>query len=548
MLRSATAGLAGIAALGLACNARPKQGASQASGTAQSKPRRGGTFTYAGGAAGSYDTSGSGFDPTVQSQTRAKGYTLFYERLVAYKMSNYAIEPELAEKWEQPSPSEYVFTLRPGVKFHDKPPANGRALTAEDVVWSLERARLDDPKVSSRSLLAQIDTIQAASPTSVRITTKGPYASTLISLSSDNLAILAREVVEKYAKSTTAESAVGTGPFVMTSVEQSVGAEYTRNPNYWKQGQPYLDTFRTKDFSDFNSAWAAFLGGQVDAALVPGSEVKQFLDRQGTANQRPWYADDNMAFQFPNTAKKPMDDARVTRALRLLIDHDEMLSAWAQVSYGRGSLGSVFPSALSSWDLTEAEYRQHLEWKQPKDDAAKEAISLLNAAGITKDNPLKFTLDSNNFQEPTRCAQLIQAQWKKWSQGLVDIQLKLSDAATVNTVRASRSFTYGYFGHSAGMVDPDLWLSSTYRTGGSLNFMGFSDPQADAMIDKQRTIFDDAQRKTAIREIITYLIDRSPATLPGNRYFQEAVQARVQNQAPEYFLNGRQYQSVWLTS
>jgi ABC-type transport system substrate-binding protein len=253
-----------------------------------------------------------------------------------------------------------------------------------------------------------------------------------------------------------------------------------------------------------------------------------------------------MAFQFPNTAKKPMDDARVTRALRLLIDHDEMLSAWAVVSYGRGGLGSVFPSALAAWDLKEDEYRTYLEWKQPKDEAVKEAMSLLSAAGFTRDNPLKFTLDTNNFQEPTRCAQLIQAQWKKWSQGAVDIQLRLSDAATVNSVRATRQFTYGYFGHSAGMVDPDLWLSSTYRTGGSLNFMGFSDPQADALIDKQRGIFDDAQRKAAIREVIVYLIDHSPATLPGNRYFQEAVQSRVQAQTPEYFLNGRQYQSVWL--
>jgi ABC-type transport system substrate-binding protein len=419
-------------------------------------------------------------------------------------------------------------------------------MTADDVVWSLERARADDPKVTSRSLLSQIDTIQAVSPTTVRVTTRGPYSSTLIALSSDNLAILAREVVEKYAKSTAADSAVGTGPFVMGSVEQSVDAEYARNPDYRKPGLPYLDTFRTKDFSDFNSAWAAFLAGQIDAALVPGSEVKQFLSQQKT--QRPWYADDNMAFMFPNTAKKPFDDARVTRALRLLVDHDEMLSAWAEVSYGRGSLGSVFPSALAAWDLTQDEYRQHLEWKQPKDEAARDATSLLTAAGFTKDNPLKFTIDSNNFQEPARCAQLIQAQWRKWSQGAVDIQLRLSDAATVNSVRAARSFSYGYFGHSAGMADPDLWLSSSYRTGGSLNFMGFSDPQADAMIDRQRAIFDDAERKKAIKDVVLYLIDHSPATLPGNRYFQQAVQARVQNQTPEYFLNGRQYAQVWLSA
>ncbi|HTE83288.1 MAG TPA: hypothetical protein VK821_00980, partial [Dehalococcoidia bacterium] len=94
VLTSVTLGAAGVTLATLACSTRTKQAGSPAAG-APPNPRRGGVFTYAGGAAGSYDTSGSGFDPTVQSQTRAKGYTLFYERLVAYNMSSYAIEPEL---------------------------------------------------------------------------------------------------------------------------------------------------------------------------------------------------------------------------------------------------------------------------------------------------------------------------------------------------------------------------------------------------------------------------------------------------------------------
>ena len=78
--------------------------------------------------------------------------------------------------------------------------------------------------------------------------------------------------------------------------------------------------------------------------------------------------------------------------------------------------------------------------------------------------------------------------------------------------------------------------------------MGFNDPKADAMIDKQRTIFDETQRKAAVKEIILYLIDRVPSTVPANRYFLQAVKPKVENQAPEYFLNGRQYQSVWISA
>ena len=49
---------------------------------------------------------------------------------------------------------------------------------------------------------------------------------------------------------------------------------------------------------------------------------------------------------YPNTQRKPMDDARVTRALRLLIDHDEFNTAWAESHFGKGGYGSIFPTAL----------------------------------------------------------------------------------------------------------------------------------------------------------------------------------------------------------
>jgi len=54
-------------------------------------------------------------------------------------MTTLAVEPEGAQKWEQPSPTEYLFHLQPNVKFHNKPPANGRLMTADDVVFSLNR-------------------------------------------------------------------------------------------------------------------------------------------------------------------------------------------------------------------------------------------------------------------------------------------------------------------------------------------------------------------------------------------------------------------------
>jgi peptide/nickel transport system substrate-binding protein len=126
------------------------------------------------------------------------------------------------------------------------------------------------------------------------------------------------------------------------------------------------------------------------------------------------------------------------------------------------------------------------------------------------------------------------------------VQLKVSDIATLNGIRANRSFTYYNGGHSAGMVEPDTWLSSTYRTGGSLNFMGFSDPQLDAMIDKQRAIFDQAQRKAAVKEVVLYYIQHGPSIIAANSYTLDGVGSKVQAHLPENHINGYQYQRVWL--
>ncbi|MFI5269513.1 MAG: hypothetical protein ACHQ7M_19215, partial [Chloroflexota bacterium] len=102
--------------------ARSSAGQQTASSPADKQPKRGGTLNYAGGVWGSFDTQGRTFDPHVQTQSGSRSYTLFYDRLLAYNLVTWQVEPSLAQKWEQPSPSEYLFHLVPNVKWQNKPP------------------------------------------------------------------------------------------------------------------------------------------------------------------------------------------------------------------------------------------------------------------------------------------------------------------------------------------------------------------------------------------------------------------------------------------
>src|SRR5579884_3799812 len=114
LMRAAGLGSAALTVAAIACGNRGKPagsngGQSSAGKPAAKQPRSGGTVNYAGGAAGSWDTQGRSFDPMIQTQSGARSYTLFYERLLSYDNVTYEVQPELAQKWDQASPTEYVF-------------------------------------------------------------------------------------------------------------------------------------------------------------------------------------------------------------------------------------------------------------------------------------------------------------------------------------------------------------------------------------------------------------------------------------------------------
>ena len=207
---------------------------------------------------------------------------------------------------------------------------------------------------------------------------------------------------------------------------------------------------------------------------------------------------------------------------------------------------SIFAPALAPWDLSQDDYGKLLEWKKPKDDAVKEALTLLSAAGYTKDKPLSFEVSGRAGGFLSSATQLVQAQWARLGQGVVKTTIREYDLPTSYQVLANHTFAYFVVSNAGAFPDPDAWLGSMYRTGGSLNFAGASDATLDAMIDKQRTLLDSAQRHTSVREIVTYMVDHGPTTIPSNRYFLNAVKPKVQGFYPEFYINGRQYEGVWL--
>src|SRR5690606_7577421 len=185
-----------------------------ATGTATEDPEavRGGTLRT-----GTYLNT-INIDPHIETSAGLTITNKVYGFLGAFNTIDSTFHPLVAESVEQVSDTEYIFKIRPGVKFHDIAPVNGREVTAEDVVYSYERFR-DLPNALNNDFFKQyVDKMEAVDPQTFRLTTKVPYADTFFSLGGSNgfgvqAAIVAREDVE--ARGDLSTGGIGSGPFII---------------------------------------------------------------------------------------------------------------------------------------------------------------------------------------------------------------------------------------------------------------------------------------------------------------------------------------------
>src|SRR5499427_1090402 len=175
-------------------------------------PKRGGIFRLRG------EDPVSGLDPhlVVNHHRIATNLSFTHSRLVRIKSgaqvkpNTLPIEPDLAESWSQPNDTTFVFKLRKGVRWHNRPPVNGRELTAEDVKYTFERFLTVTGNVS-RFMLDRVERIEVTGRYTLKFVLKAPFAWFLDMLASPMvMAIVARECVETYGDLKKSEAVIGT--------------------------------------------------------------------------------------------------------------------------------------------------------------------------------------------------------------------------------------------------------------------------------------------------------------------------------------------------
>src|SRR5262249_3503005 len=303
------------------------------------------------------------FDPfqTISYKTHIS-LSFKHSRLLKHKAGpsvvpgTFAVEGDLAESWTQPNETTYVFKLRRGGKWHNKPPVNGRELTADDVVFSVNHF-LTVKGNANAYMLKAVDKVEAPDKYTVKFTLKEPFVWFLDMLSNPHaVAIVAKEVVEKLGDFKKPESVVGTGPWMLDSYRPNVGLTYVRNPNYFVQGLPYIDRIEATVDEDNASRMASYLSGKYDLGWqFPGTidrvdwvQIKDTLKQKRPKLQTLEFASPVMSHISMRTDQKPFSDPRVRQAMSLAIDRKAIIES---VFEGVGAMNPAVPAALKEWSV-----------------------------------------------------------------------------------------------------------------------------------------------------------------------------------------------------
>lgn len=459
--------------------------------------------------------AGRGDMQTTDPHSQNEGLTnninsLVYEFLVQ-RDKKLGLVPSLAESWTQVNPTTWRFKLRPGVKFHD-----GTPFTADDVVFSYERARSDTSQLRAYSNAAGIP--KKIDDLTVEFTTNGPNPIMLEHVATIN--IMSKAWCEKHKcmkpqnfagkeDMITAREANGTGPYSLVSRQPDVKTVLKKNPNWWgiKAGDfdgNIDDVVYTPIVSDATRV-AALISGEVDLINDPPPQDVPRLSQtpnikviEGVENRIVFLGMDQARDELLYSSvkgKNPLKDKRVRQALYQAIDIDTI-----HKNTMRGlsrPTGAILPSSVTSTP----EIEKRLPYNR---DAAKK---LLADAGYP--NGFEVTLDcpNNRYVNDERICQAIAAMWSQigvatkvngMPRALYFPKLEKTDTSI---------FMLGWGGASTDAIFTLQPVLSTWngKGDGDFNYGRFSNAKVDELTAKVKVDMDARSRLAEIHQALLAL-------------------------------------------
>ena len=441
-----------------------------------------------------------------------------------------SLECDICADWMMESPTSYLFNLRDDVKWHNLDPAGGRALDAEDVIFSYQRQI--NPEFPNSPLLRNIVALEYLDPLTLRVRFDLPDADSLLSLADGHSKIVTPETLILSGDLREGPT-IGTGPWVLEQTSIDEFHLFSNYVDYFEPGLPLVDNLRILILTNEDTRSAAFQTGMTDVHEMSPTEWIRHIRQSPHAPileiPQPGSGIE-VAFK---TIGPPFEDVRVRKAAMLSMDPTGIIEEQRE---GFGFVGTGIPVASPDWLLPDSDLSNYF-------NDPESAKSLLRNAGPASNTPVTITvgdfgrpyldyagavsagMQSVGFDSRVEIVNRRQFGEGVWLQG--DFQMMLGPPAPVST--------------------PNGFLLPVFHSEGVWNTTGHHDDTLDAMLEAQAVEHDAKKRAELIHRIQNHILDQGYRFMPFTRTEIWTWQPRVRDFHPNFSLfEYHHWTKVWL--
>lgn len=500
----ASAGAAGLAALRCS-NGSPKQptpsGSSDGSSPtapsgsptakAQQDGKRGETLRYT-----AFVARDNTFDPHKTQSGPLYGFqSMIYSRLLTYQdQAKGVIAPDLASAMpETPDAQTLIFRLNPNARWHNLAPLNGRAVTTQDVKYSVERQISGGAAFARSAQWSVVDSIESGDAQTITFKLKAPMAG-MLNLFADPQSFIVAPEAAGDKNDITSSTQVGSGPFQWVEWNDGKLASVRRNPN-WHGGdrRPNLDGVSLQQPEGSSGVEANFRTKELDAAIVSRQLADRLRERIPQLSETTMGHSQFFGMRF-SLVNDPYNDLRFRTAVTIALDRRAMIQKFFG---GSGGVNPWISWPMTDWALPETElttqpgYRPGDGGRQEDVKEAAQLLAAFKAEKPVKDDLPLFVLDET--EAAIQFGETIKEQLAA-NLGLEQVRVVPIGLAELSTLLLSGTAPWAA-GPDNGWIDLDDWVYPYFHANGTKNSFPLRDNDLTAMIDAQRVEMDKAQRR-----------------------------------------------------
>lgn len=428
----------------------------------------------------------------------------------------------LAERWTVSDDNlSITFTLKDGVKW-----ADGKPLTAHDVMATYQT--IIDPKTITpySGDFKMVTQAEVLDNLTFKVTYNKPFAP---ALSSWTQSILPKHKLEGVDINTSElkTTPLGTGPYILEKWESGKDIVLKANPSHF-DGEPYITYERTRYIPDSDTQFLELSAGKLDFMGLTPLQFTRQIQTLGKFNSYKYLSNGYTYVGF-NLKHPIFKDKIVRQALSYATPRDLLIKA---VLMGQGqTLSCPFKPGTWAYNTNIQPYTYNLEKaKSMLTDAGwkdSDGNGILDKEIDGKFTPFSFTLVTNQGNSlRTKTAEILQQEFKKLG---IEMKIQTQEWSTfvANTINA-KNFEAFILGWSLSPEpDPFDIFHSSKTNQGEFNVVSFSNHEADEMMEKARSTFDQAERKKYLDRFQEILHDEQPYLFLYAPYALVAVHKRI---------------------